>query len=122
MATPELRVTGRMAHTRATRRERVAWAFYDFANSGYTTVVLTAVYSAYFVAVVAAELDASSPGSATLAWTLAIAAANLVVLLSGPVIGAIADTRALKKVFLLVSSGLCIVSTALLGFTGPDTL
>ena len=30
-----------------------AWAMYDFANSGYTTVVLTAIFNAYFVAVVA---------------------------------------------------------------------
>ncbi|MCB1844235.1 MAG: MFS transporter [Halioglobus sp.] len=105
----------------ATRREVLAWAFFDFANSGYTTVVLTAVYSAYFVAVVAAGLDARSPGSATLAWTLAIALANLIVLLSGPVIGAIADSRARKKSFLLMSSVLCIAGTALLGFTGPET-
>ena len=122
MAASEPGVPGSLKHPPATRRERVAWAFYDFANSGYTTVVLTAVYSAYFVAVVAAELDAVSPGSATLAWTLAIAAANLIVLLAGPVIGAIADTRALKKTFLLASSALCIVSTALLGFTGPEKL
>ena len=37
----------------ATGAERFAWAMYDFANSGYTTVILTAVYNAYFVAVVA---------------------------------------------------------------------
>jgi len=33
------------------RRELWAWAMYDFANSGYTTVVLTTVFSAYFVGV-----------------------------------------------------------------------
>ena len=37
----------------ACRRERLAWALYDFANSGYTTVVLTTLFSAYFVGVVA---------------------------------------------------------------------
>jgi UMF1 family MFS transporter len=36
-----------------TPREAWAWAMYDFANSGYTTVVITAVFNAYFVAVVA---------------------------------------------------------------------
>jgi UMF1 family MFS transporter len=30
-----------------------AWAMYDFANSGYTTVVITAIFNAYFVSVVA---------------------------------------------------------------------
>ena len=37
------------------KREVFGWAMYDFANSGYTTVVLTAVFSAYFVGVVAAR-------------------------------------------------------------------
>lgn len=35
-------------------REVWSWAAFDFANSGYTTVVLTAVFNAYFVSVVAA--------------------------------------------------------------------
>ena len=37
------------------RREVWAWSAFDFANSGYTTVVLTAVFNAYFVSVVAAD-------------------------------------------------------------------
>jgi len=101
------------------RRELGAWAFYDFANSGYTTVVLTTIYSAYFVAVIGAGMDERSPGSATFAWTLSTGAANLIVLLCGPVIGAIADRRATKKPFLLCSSVMCIASTALLATAGP---
>lgn len=103
----------------ARKREILAWAFYDFANSGYTTVVLTTIYSAYFVGVVAAGLDEQSPGRATLLWTLAIAAANLVVLFTGPIIGAIADVRASKKTFLLASSVMCVTCTVLLAFAAP---
>ena len=102
------------------RRELGAWACYDFANSGYTTVVLTTIYSAYFVAVIGAGMDARSPGSATFAWTLSIGAANLIVLLGGPVIGAIADHQASKKPFLLLSSILCVAGTVLLALAGPD--
>ena len=36
-------------------REVWAWSMYDFANSAYTTVVITAVFSAYFVGVVAGK-------------------------------------------------------------------
>lgn len=43
------------AFSPATKRERFAWCLYDFANSGYTTVILTAIFNAYFVGVVAAE-------------------------------------------------------------------
>ncbi|RLQ22654.1 MFS transporter [Seongchinamella sediminis] len=107
------------ANPPASRREIIAWAFYDFANSGYTTVVLTTIYSAYFVGVVAAELEAAQPGAATLLWTLAIGAANLIVLFSGPVLGAIADVRASKKRFLLWSSLACIGATALLAGAAP---
>ncbi len=104
---------------KASTREILAWAFYDFANSGYTTVVLTTIYSAYFVGVVAAELDTQSPGAATLLWTLAIGAANLLVLFSIPTLGAIADFRASKKSFLLVSSVTCVLATALLALAEP---
>ncbi len=101
------------------RREIWAWAFYDFANSGYTTVVLTTIYSAYFVAVVAGGATTMSTGTATLLWTLSIAIANLCVLVSAPLVGAIADYRATKKKFLLVTTVGCVLSTAMLAFAGP---
>jgi len=100
-------------------RERWAWAMYDFANSGYATVVLTAVYNAYFVRVVAGGLG---PGRATLLWTGAIALSNLLVLVTAPVIGALADYRAAKKRFLLVATAGCILCTALLGWAGQGAL
>src|SRR6187431_3243654 len=77
------------------RRELVAWAFYDFANSGYTTVVITAVFNAYFVGVIAAKAP-----WATLAWTLALSVSYAVIMASAPVLGAIADLRARKKTVL----------------------
>jgi len=100
----------------APRRAIFAWAMYDFANSGFTTVVLTAVYNAYFVGVIAASAHA---GRGTLLWTTAMAIANLIVLLSAPVIGAIADTKAAKKLFLAITTVGCVLFTALLGFAGP---
>jgi UMF1 family MFS transporter len=102
----------------ANRREIFSWAMYDFANSGYTTVVLTAVFSAYFVGVVAGN-GADRDGSATLLWTLATAIANGLIFLSAPVIGAVADAHASKKRFLAFTTIGCVVSTALLAFVGP---
>src|SRR5690606_35191931 len=49
------------------KREVFGWAMYDFANSGYTTVVITAVFAAYFVNGIAAKAP-----WATFAWTLAL--------------------------------------------------
>jgi len=68
------------------KREVLGWAMYDFANSGYTTVVLTAVFGAYFVGEVAGGAD-----WATFAWTAALAASSVIVMLTMPALGAYAD-------------------------------
>ena len=107
---------------KAGRRELLAWALYDFANSGYTTVVQTTIFSAYFVGIVAGAAQGVTPGLSTLLWSLAIGIANFVVMISGPLLGAIADHRACKKYFLMISSVGCIVSTALLALVGPGDI
>jgi len=96
------------------KREVFGWAMYDFANSGYTTVVLTAVFGAYFVDVVAGSAD-----WATLAWTLAISASSLIVMLTMPTLGAYADLKAAKKHLLAFSTVGCVLATAALAFAGP---
>jgi MFS transporter, UMF1 family len=99
------------------KREVFGWAMYDFANSGYTTVVLTAVFNAYFVGVVAGKAD-----WATLAWTAALALSNLIVMITMPTIGAYADLRAAKKRLLALTTIGCVASTAALALAGPGDL
>lgn len=96
------------------RREVFGWAMYDFANSGYTTVVLTAVFNTYFVGVVAGNAE-----WATLAWTLALAVSSVLVMLSMPALGAYADLRAAKKRLLVLSTMGCVAGTAVLALAGP---
>lgn len=103
----------------APKRELFAWAMYDFANSGYTTVVLTAVFNAYFVGVVAGADSGYQAGSGTFVWSLVLAIANAIVLFSAPVLGAIADAKAIKKKLLLATTSGCVVFTALLAAVGP---
>ncbi len=99
------------------RREVFAWAMYDFANSGYTTVVLTAVFNAYFVNVVAGNAP-----WATLAWTLALSGSYLVAMAVMPALGAYADLHAKKKPLMgLVTVG-CVAGTAALALAGPGDL
>ncbi len=94
------------------RREVWAWAMYDFANSGYTTVVVTAVFNAYFVA----EVAGNAPW-ATFLWTTALAVSNLLVMVSAPALGAYADARAAKKPLLAVTTAGCVLFTAALALT-----
>jgi len=96
------------------QREFWSWAFYDFANSSYTTVVSTAVFNAYFVATVAA----GKPW-ATLAWTAAISLAAAVVMVLGPLAGAAADASGRKKPFLVASTLACVLGTLGLMWVGP---
>jgi UMF1 family MFS transporter len=96
------------------KREVFGWAMYDFANSGYTTVVLTAVFNAYFVGVVAQQAD-----WATFAWTSALALSSAIVMLTMPTLGAYADLRAAKKRLLVLTTVGCIVTTAALAKVGP---
>lgn len=99
------------------KREVFGWAMYDFANSGYTTVVLTAVFNAYFVSVVAG----GAPW-ATLAWTLTVAASSAVVMVTLPALGAWADLHAAKKTLLGLSTAACVLGTAALSLAGPGSL
>ena len=100
-----------------TRREVWSWAMYDFANSGYTTVVITAIFNAYFVAVVAGNTP-----WATFAWTLSLAVSYALIMFLAPLIGAYADAYAAKKKLLLFTTTGCVIFTALLFFAGPGGL
>jgi MFS transporter, UMF1 family len=99
------------------KREVFAWAMYDFANSGYTTVVLTAVFNAYFVSVIA-----QGAAWATFAWTATLAVSYLAVMVMGPIIGAYADATARKKRLLVMTTLGCVFSTAGLYFAQQGQL
>ena len=98
-------------------REVWAWAAFDFANSGYTTVVLTAVFNAYFVGVICGNAS-----WATLLWTSVIAASNILAIVCMPFIGAATDLKANKKFWTVLTSLLCIAGTVGLAFTGSGTV
>ncbi|UCD70385.1 MAG: MFS transporter [Betaproteobacteria bacterium] len=90
---------------------------FDFANSGYTTVVVTAVFNVYFVGVVT-----QGEVWGTFAWTLALSVSYALIVLTAPLIGAYADVHAAKKKLLVVTTFGCIVATAALGLVGPGEL
>jgi UMF1 family MFS transporter len=102
--------------TAATRRERWAWYLYDFGNSAYASVVLLAVYSAYFKE----QIVGGAEG--TRLWGYALGIAMLVVALISPFLGAIADFAASKKRFLLIFTVMACVFTAGLFFAKPGAL
>ena len=98
-------------------REVWAWSMYDFANSAYTTVVITAVFGAYFVGVVA-----EGKAWATFAWTAALSVSYAAILITGPLVGAWADAHAAKKELLLATTVGCVIFTAALYYAGPGAI
>lgn len=98
------------SQSKSTRRERLAWYLYDFGNSAYASVVLLAIYSAYFKG----EVVGGAEGSRL--WGLAIGIAMLVVAITSPVLGAIADFSGTKKRFLLFYTAMACLFTATLFF------
>src|SRR5690606_18852038 len=106
----------RAAPPPVTRREIVSWAMFDFANSSYTTVIVTVAYSVFFTRLVAAGPDAD------LWWGRGVLIANLIVLLLSPLVGAIADESGRKKHFLAASWLVCVAGTAALVAVGPGDI
>ncbi|UCC54539.1 MAG: MFS transporter, partial [Anaerolineaceae bacterium] len=93
-----------------TRKQRWSWYLYDFGNSAYAAVVLLAVFSAYFQG----EVVGGSEGSRL--WGIAVGLAMLVVAVTSPILGAIADYSGSKKPFLLFYTVMAIIFTGALFF------
>lgn len=107
--------------SKSSNREKWSWYFYDFGNSGYAAVVLLAVYSAYFEGAVVSG-PGVQPGDGTLLWSRAVSIAMLVVAVTAPFLGAIADYAGAKKKFLAFFTGLSVIFTAMLFFVRPGTI
>ena len=93
------------------KRQIWSWAMYDFANSAFTTLVVTFIYGTFFTKSIA---DNEILG--TQYWSWAISFTAIVVALCSPILGAIADNWGSRKRIMLVSTLVCVTATALLFF------
>ncbi len=100
-----------------TRREIFGWCCFDFANSAFTTIIITVVYAVYFKDVVAGRAPEAAGW-----WGRTLAVSQGAVIVLAPWLGAMADFTARKKRLLLGSAWVCAAATALLGLTGSGDL
>jgi len=104
-----------MANTgRADKKFIFGWVMYDFANSAYTTLVVTFIYATYFVSAIAPDKIMG-----TALWSRGVTLTAICVALLSPVLGALADQGGLRKKFLFLSTVVAVVSTAWLNFVLP---
>lgn len=100
------------------KREIFGWAMYDFANSSYTTVVISVIYSSFFVDYI---VPAGSDARDTY-WSVAIIASTVLALLLSPFVGAICDYGGGKKKWLALTTVACAGATLGLFFVQPGDL
>ena len=107
----------------ASRREIWGWGLYDFANSPFATTIMAVIFNRYFVEVLAGDdgvtlsifgRSVNVPGVTFFTFTLATA--MLIVAVTAPVLGAIADSTGSKKKFLAFFCYMGAGATALLYF------
>jgi UMF1 family MFS transporter len=96
-------------------REVVAYCLFDFANSSYTTLIITVVFAVYFRDVVVGAAD----NTGDRLWGIANFIAMALVVLATPFLGALADYSGRRKRFLIMTTLQTVVATALLALVGP---
>jgi len=94
---------------------------FDFANQAYTLLIITVIFPVLFTTVIVGDAE-SDYRLGNLLWSVALGLSYFMVVLSGPVFGAIMDYSALKKRFLFLSYMLTIVATTLLYFVEPGMI
>ena len=89
----------------------LGWCFYDFANSSFTTIVVTFIYSAFF-----ADYIVGNSSLGQIYWGNAVTVCAIIIAILSPIMGAIADQGGLRKTFLFIWTMICIIFSVLLYF------
>jgi UMF1 family MFS transporter len=93
-----------------------SWALFDWANSAFTTLVVTFIYATYFT-----RSFGDDPELTASWWGRAVSLSAVAIAILSPILGAAADRAGARKRFLLVSTLVCVAGTALLAFVSPGT-
>jgi len=96
------------------KKEIMGWVLFDFANSAYTTLVVTFIYGTYFVKAIAPNEIIG-----TTLWSRGITITAITVALLSPVLGAFADQGGYRKKFLLITTILTVLGAGMLNFIKP---
>jgi len=91
-----------------------AWCLYDWANSAFTTLVVTFVYATYFTRAIAPDEI-----SGTALWSRAVGLTALLVGVTSPILGAMADQGGRRRRYLAISTLVCAAATAALACVTP---
>ncbi len=82
------------------------WTLFDFANTAFSVIIVTVIYSKYFSNHVA--------GGKKWLWGLAVSISMIISAMLSPPLGAVADVSRNRKRFLLMFTILSVICTALM--------
>ena len=91
------------------KRTIFSWSIYDFANQPFTTIILTFIYSTFFVDYIALDAESGS-----VQWGRAVSISSIFIALLSPIMGAFADAGGYRKIFLIFWTWICVVFSFLL--------
>jgi UMF1 family MFS transporter len=96
------------------RKKIFGWTMYDWANSAFTTIIVTFLYSTYF-----SQAMAPDEVTGTALWSRAISISAVFIAVLSPIAGALADQGGKRRAYLMVTTVTCCVFTAALAFVAP---
>jgi len=105
-----------LAPSRESPRVIGSWALYDWANSAFTTLVVTFIYGTYF-----SEAMAPDPITGTTWWGRAIGVSAVLIAVLSPLAGAAADRGGTRKRSLAVTTAVCVAGSTVLAFIAPGS-
>jgi len=95
-----------------------AWALFDLANSVYPAVIVSVVFQVYYIDTIVGNQDSIGDWW----WGRAVALSALVVAVSSPLLGAIADRAGMRKRFMGFFVAMCVTGVALFTTLGPGAV
>ena len=102
-------------NNKTSKKGIIAWCVYDWANSAFPTIIMTFVFATYFTKSVAKNTIIG-----TAQWGHAVAIAALIIGISSPIFGAIADHEGRRKPWLAFFTILCVIASAMLWYIMPE--
>ena len=91
-----------------------SWCLFDWANSAFTTLVVTFIYGTYFTKVIAADEI-----TGTALWGRAIAISAILIAILSPILGVAADRSRQRRGYLFFITLIAVAFTTALAFVAP---
>lgn len=101
-----------MAET--SKKALFSWALYDWANQAYFTMIQTFIFATYFANAIAEDANMGQSW-----WSFAVGATGILIALTAPYFGAIADQNGRRKPWVLTFTIMTVVTCAMLWFATP---